>query len=167
MTINLDLLGALFMGLIATCAFTLDIMSGPRAARWMSLPLSIRWLVRITGGFFMLRSVNLFGLAQHPGPAAGQVNELALVCLASLALTVVALTLYALNHKMPAKAWDRISFLLVSMRRQPDSIPVLLTQEEVVNVHHALGQPAVVGAKPEQVVSEAARAGRMASRRVA
>jgi hypothetical protein len=155
--VNLDLVVAVLMGMISICAFTLDCMASPRASRWMSLPSPIRWIIRITGGFFMLRSVNLVTLSQQPGPVAGQVNWLATICWFWLTISVLSLTLYALNNRLPAKAWDRISFVLRTMRRNPDTVPVMMGMGEVIELHREHGQPAVAGNDPAAVPNEAPR----------
>ncbi len=46
---NLTLLGGVLVGLMALCAFSLDIMTSPKAVRWMALPGLIRWQIRLTG----------------------------------------------------------------------------------------------------------------------
>lgn len=153
----LDLIAAILVGLMAVCAFSLDIVSSPQKSRWMSLPSLIRWQVRVTGGILMVRSVNLFSLAQKPGPLAGQVNLISLACWVCLAATVFSLTLYVLNHRLPAKAWDRISFVLKTMRQQPDTVPVMVKSADVITMHRATGQPAAAGTDPSAVPHELPR----------
>lgn len=164
MSLNPSFISALFIGLMASCAFTMDILSSPRSNRWMSLPRLIRWQVRISGVILMVRSIDLFTLSEMPAPTLGQVNWIALWSTLSLATTVVSLTLYAASCKLPARAWDRLNYALRQMRSHPGSVPVMMDANQVLDAHHATGQPAVAGDHPETVVRESERAQRMADR---
>lgn len=140
---NLDMLAGLFVGLMALCAFTLDILSSPHRAAWMTLPKHIRWEVRVTGALLMIWSVNLFSLSGSAIFVIGHVNYEALAVLFSMAITVVSLTIYVASLKLPGRAWERLVWALTAMRRTPGAVPVMVQDHEVTELAHAMGQAAV------------------------
>lgn len=165
MILDLNVAVAIFVGLMALCAFILDIITSPHATGWMALPPLIRWQVRITATVFMIRSVDLFSLAKEPGPVIGQVNWLAFFSSFCMACTVVSLTFYAARNKLPGRAWERLNHVLKSMRLHPRSVPVMMDMDDVTNTLHAVGQPATGPSEGGQaVLVEVARAGRVAER---
>jgi hypothetical protein len=153
----LTFLAAIAVGLMAVSAFTLDIMSSPKESRWMSLPKLIRWEIRLTATVLMIWSVNLVDLSNQPAPAVGQVNLVILAALACLAVTVVSLTVYAINMKLPARAWERVAYVVRTMRQRPNQVPVMMSTTEVLEAHHAAGQAAVAGDDPAAVPKEGSR----------
>lgn len=157
----LNLALAAFVGLMALCAFCLDIYTKREASRWFSLPSWIRWSIRITAAIFMVRSVNFITLSQIPTPTVGQANWLAFVASLSMTVTVVSLTVYGASIQLPAKAWDRIRTVMDRMKHHGE-VPVMVPPSDVLGALHAIGQPAVDGDAPRDVVHESARAGRMA-----
>lgn len=165
MNLNLDLIVGALTGLLAVCAFSLHILSSPTRGNWLTLPKHIRWGLGVTGFLMLIRSVNLFSVSAEAAAAPGHVNYETVAVSLALAYTAISFTIYAAAQRLPDRAWDRLAWVSRWMRHHNDAVPMILTADEVLKVHHALGQPAVAGDDPAGVVHEARRAQRMVSRR--
>lgn len=164
MTFKLDILLGIIVAIISVCAFSLEIGSSPKESRWLTLPPHIRLSVHITAWIFMIRAVDFFTLSKVEAPVVGHADWIALAATLSLAVTVLLLTVYAASIRLPALAWERVRHVAEFMRQHPDSAPVMMSSGDVMEAHHAAGQPASAGLDPRSVPRESARAQRMSER---
>lgn len=160
---TLDTIVAILTAVLAGCAFSVHIMSNPSRDNWMTFPRWVRWPLGVTGLLLLIRTVNLLTISGDT-TSAGHVNYEGLALTISMTCTVLALTLFAAMRKLHGKGWDRVRYVLNFLRDHPNAAPVMMDPHEVLEIHHAMGQPAAAGTRPAEVITEAARAQRMAGR---
>jgi hypothetical protein len=156
MTSYLDVLVAVVTGLMALCAFTLLAVCSTRAGNWVTPPRHIRYGIFVTGMLMMIKSVNLFSLADGPSGARGHVNYESAVLACAMLYTAVTLTAWIIGLKAPIRVWDRMAYAFGRAARH-DEVPVMMPMAEVVDIHHALGTPTVAPAEPTFAVVREAR----------
>jgi cytochrome c oxidase subunit IV len=106
----LDLIGMVTVGLSALSIFLIHVYTGPNKHRWLNLPAHIRVLIFILGIGFMMRSVNLSYVVDHP-EMPGHMNEIGIVVSLVLNALFGSVFVEILMHTYPPRVWERLRYI--------------------------------------------------------
>lgn len=136
--LNLDLMGSFGSGVISVCLFYLYLFSSPKRSTWMTWPHYVRYPVGAAAAVTMVQSAQLGAV-----PSMGHLSALSVLVFLTLACAIGAITLWAGRRALADRGHDRLEHVFRAEQSDPSLVPVILTQDEVVDTIRAMGGRAV------------------------
>lgn len=127
---NLDLIAAAVVGWLAVALFTLHVLSSQKRQHWVNLPKYVRHGLWVAGAVCMVRSVNLFTLADRVPPARGQVNWEGFALLLALTYVFSSLAVWAALKYAPPIVWEKLRWVEQRERANPQAVTLVLEPHE-------------------------------------
>lgn len=141
--------GSSLIFLCAVCSL-LHYISSPKRGMWFTPPEHFRTALLTVAAMFLWRGVNFF--SQSPTATLGHINAVGVMSFISLVGLGISAMAWTVPARLKAHAWERLRWIFWELHHNPNLRPILVTNDEITDIAHAVGQAAVGAGEPPSAV---------------
>lgn len=130
----------------------LHVVSSKKRDRWMNLPAYVRLGLMAALPMSLWRGIQFLSPSPVLSTSPGTIQVEGVMFLLVLTYILVTVSFWVASRHLTDKGWDRVRHVEESEKRDPSLVPVMMTQDEVVDVLRLGGAKAVAPkARPHEL----------------